>query len=128
MKSIRLIHVLLSSTVAFAAWGHEPETPEPPLPEVKETAGGLLTTCAASSLTPRGRMRLRYCYGYLTGVEETMRVVMAGDDAICPPTTITTRELAQVYVRYASSRPDDHRLPAVTVVARALRDRYSCSR
>jgi hypothetical protein len=126
MKSVHSLLLLILSSATVAGWAQEPESPDPPVPPVKESAGGLLKACAASSLTPRGRLRLRYCYGYLTGVEETMRVLMKTQDVLCPPPAITTRELARVYVSYASVRSDSLHLPAVTMVARALRDRFPC--
>ena len=126
MKPVRSLLLLILSSFTLAGWGQEPESPDPPVPPVKESAGGLLKTCTASSLTPRGRLRLRYCYGYLAGVEETMRVLMKAQDVFCPPPAITTRELAEVYVSYASVRSDSLHFPAVTMAARALRDRFPC--
>ena len=128
MKPVRSFLFFLSSTVALAASGHEPGSAKPPpIPAVKESAGGLLKACSASAVTPRGRLRLRYCYGFLTGVEETMRVIMGKQNVLCPPPAVTIRELSQVYVRYASARPEVLQLSAVTVVARALQDRFPCN-
>ncbi len=126
MRTVLFFLLIILSVVNTAGWAHEPPSPELPIPPVRETADDLLKACAASSLTPRGRLRLRYCYGYLTGVEETMRVMMEGKAALCPPSGTTPRELARTYVVYATTHKNLLTLPAVTVAARALQDRYPC--
>ena len=126
MKTVRLFLLFFLSIVTSGAWSHEPESPELPIPPVRETAGGLLKACAGTSLTPRGRLRLRYCYGYLAGIEEVMRLMMEKKDTICTAPGTTIRELARVFVVYASPRRDEFHLPAVTMAARALRERFPC--
>ena len=41
----------------------------------KLTAHQLLNLCAASSLTSGGRNRKRFCTGFVSGVEETLRLL-----------------------------------------------------
>ncbi len=126
MKSVRLFLLCLLSAISADGWSHDPQSPELPMPPVRETAGGLLKACAATSITPRGRLLLRYCYGYLAGVEETMRVKMEKQHALCTPPGTTLRELARVFVVYVSAHMELFQLPAVTVAAQALQDRFPC--
>ncbi len=126
MKTVRLFLLCLLSAASADGWSHDPQISELPMPPVRETAGGLLKACAATSITPRGRLSLRYCYGYLAGVEETMRVIMEKQNALCTPPATTTRELARVFVVYVAAHQDLFRLPAVTVAAQALQDQFPC--
>lgn len=62
----------------FLAWGSaigkdNTDTNQPIFPQ-QLTARDLLTYCSSSSLTDLGRMRQRYCWGFISGVEETIRL------------------------------------------------------
>ncbi len=127
MKTFLIFLLFLLSAVNRVGWAHDPASPELPVPPVRETAGDLLKACTASSLTPRGRLRLRYCYGYLAGVEETMRVMMESKRVLCPPPGTRIGELARTYVLYATADRNRLQLPAVRVAARALTARFPCT-
>ena len=45
------------------------------------TASDLLTYCLSSSLTDLGRTRQRYCRGFISGVEETIRLPLHSSTA-----------------------------------------------
>ncbi len=95
------------------------------------SAGELLNNCAASSLTSLGRERRRFCAGFVSGVEESMRLAQmrggdAGADRICPSPKVSARQLAESYVRYANQNRSELTRPAADLVAEALRHTYSC--
>lgn len=95
----------------------------------KHSAQDLLLICASSSLTVSGRSRRQYCAGFVSGVEETLRLMhrIAGPpNAICVPARVSARHLAEVYVKYAAKRERDMDKPAVEVVVQALTDAYPC--
>jgi len=95
------------------------------------SAGGLLNDCAASSLTSLGRERRRFCAGFISGVEESMRLAQetsqnVGSDVICAPPNVSARQLAEAYVRYANQARERLGRPAAEMVVQALRDTYPC--
>jgi hypothetical protein len=95
------------------------------------SAGELLNNCAASSLTSLGRERRRFCAGFISGVEESMRLAQerghdADADAMCPPSKVSARQLAESYARYANQNREELNRPAAEVVAKALRHTYPC--
>lgn len=95
------------------------------------TAEDLLFTCAASSLTRVGRERRSYCAGFVSGVEETMRLRQQQlspetDSGVCVPAGTTARNLADVFIRYASQRKADLTQPAASLVITALQDAFPC--
>lgn len=97
------------------------------------SAGELLNNCAASSLTSLGRERRRFCTGFVSGVEESMRLARqrgndTGVDAVCPPPEVSARQLAETYVRYAGQNRQHLVRPAAELVAQSLRDAYPCKR
>ncbi|MGB5465412.1 MAG: Rap1a/Tai family immunity protein [Sedimenticolaceae bacterium] len=95
------------------------------------TAQQLLTHCASSSMTDRGRQRQRYCSGFVSGVEEALRLSVSGSTAteaerICIPEREPARSLADAYIRYAGNRAADLTKPAALVVVEALKGSYPC--
>lgn len=92
----------------------------------------LMTYCASSSITDRGRQRQRYCAGFVSGVEESMRLLGAGPaqggyPTLCAPANMTARHFQQAYIRYASRRDTNLDRPAVLVVAEALQAAFPCN-
>lgn len=64
----------------FLAWGAatvkaETDTTQSIFPQ-QLTARDLLIFCSSSSLTAVGRSRQRYCWGFISGVEETLRFTL----------------------------------------------------
>ena len=96
----------------------------------KLTAHQLLNLCAASSLTSSGRNRKRFCTGFISGVEETLRLLreQASLDklpAICLPDDEPAARFSHLYVKYAAGRADLGQ-PAVAIVVDALKGAYPC--
>jgi hypothetical protein len=124
-----LLAGLLSGTVA-AAQGAEGDV-DALFPQ-QLSARTLLTYCASSSITDRGRQRQRYCAGFVSGVEESLRLLQVPGDqgrfpALCVSANTTARELQDAYVRYAARSDADLTRPAALVAFEALSAAYPCS-
>ncbi len=98
------------------------------------TAQELLTHCASSSMTDRGRQQQRYCLGFVSGVEEALRLsVSSGSPTsaavrICVPEGEPARGIAYAYIRYAGRHTTDLAKPAALVVVEALGSAYPCAK
>lgn len=95
----------------------------------RQRATDLLKACASSPLTAGGRERRRYCAGFVSGVEEAMRLFNRTSSlpvSACPPQQVTARSLAQSYIDYVAKHPEDIDRPAAEVAARALSLAYPC--
>lgn len=95
------------------------------------TAQDLLTYCSSSSLTSVGRQRQRYCWGFISGVEETIRLTLRASGQsealkICAPKGASSRKLAKAYTKYAGHRDADLTLPAAQIAIKALANAYAC--
>lgn len=93
------------------------------------TAQELLYACASSSLSRTGRERKKFCAGFVSGVEESMRLLQTTQAAamVCAPAEATAANFAGAYIKYASRRTDLSS-PAAAVVADALQSAYPCVR
>jgi len=95
----------------------------------KLTAQDLLYACAASSLTSQGRERQRYCRGFISGVEETLRYYGTGESGgvtFCFPAGMSARNYGDIFIKYASRKGIDTGRPAVAVVREAFEEAFSC--
>ena len=125
MRYLILLPLLLAMGLTRAG---QPDESETWLPQ-KLTARDLLYACAASSLTSQGRERQRYCRGFISGVEETLRYYgsdESGRVAFCFPAGMSARNYGDIFIRYASRKGLDNSRPAVAVVREAFEDAFSC--
>jgi len=117
--------------LAATAQAHEvPEATatEPQFPQ-KQSARDLLNACASSRMTATGRERRRYCAGFVSGVEEAVRLLGLGKAAeltLCTPDDVTATQLANAFVRYGAGHESQLEEPAVGVVLYALAEAYPC--
>jgi hypothetical protein len=96
----------------------------------QQSAGDLLRFCAASRLTATGRERRRYCAGFVSGVEEAVRLLQAGGRApvrVCTPPDVSAAALAQVYVKYGAGHERELGDAAAEMVLHALAEAYPCA-
>ena len=127
---IRFLPGLLLSATAVAQGGVEDESFFPQ----QLTAQELLTHCASSYMTDRGRRQQRYCLGFVSGVEEALRLsVSSGSPTsvamrICVPAGEPARGIADAYIRYAGRHSTDLAKPAALVVVEALGSAYPCGK
>ena len=97
----------------------------------KMNAQDLQRTCAASSLSDTGRQRRRYCVGFISGVEEGVRVLHKQhmlEMSICLPDKVSGRTLTNVFLKHTTDNPDQLEKPAAQVVIDALSKNYPCTR
>ena len=102
---------------------------EPQFPQ-QQSAGDLLRACASSRLTSTGRERRRYCAGFVSGVEEAIRLLAPVDKSaprICTPPDVTASALAEAFVKYGASHKGELSDPAAAVVQHALASAYPCT-
>jgi len=95
------------------------------------SAQDLLTACASSSISTTGRVRRRYCDGFISGVEESMRLYKLRYSTetmptICVPNGTTSRALADAFIKYASANGNELQQPAAAVVLQALQHHFAC--
>lgn len=93
------------------------------------SASRLLEVCAASSLTRAGRERRRYCAGFVSGVEEAVRVLQEQhklEASVCLPAGVSAKALSDVFIRYSANRHQHMDEPAATAVLKALMDAWPC--
>lgn len=91
----------------------------------------LQQTCASSSLSDAGRQRRRYCVGFISGVEEGVRVLHKQhmlEMSICLPDKISGRALTNVFLKHTTDNPGQLGKPAAQVVIDALSQTYPCPR
>jgi hypothetical protein len=131
---MRTIVLVLCATLSFAFTASASETPmntEILFPQ-QMSARDLMMTCASSSLTANGRVRRRYCEGFVAGVEEGMRLFQLihsinAAPAICVPIGTTSRQLTETFVTYASRKGVDLKQPAAAVVIKGLENAFICN-
>ena len=130
MRFVILSAATLLMTLAPLVGAHKQEDAmEPQFPQ-KQNAGDLLRACAASPLSGTGRVRSRYCAGFVSGVEEAVRLLQLHgkiERRVCTPPDISASALADVYVKYGTSHKGELPDPAVEVVLHALADAYPCA-
>jgi hypothetical protein len=95
------------------------------------TAKKLMTLCASSSLTAKGRARRRYCDGFVSGIEEGMRLYAfrypaESKVAVCVAEGTSARVLSEAFIQHASAKGVDLEQPAAAVVLSALQKRFAC--
>lgn len=119
-------------TVLSLAPGAQPQAQEtemePQFPQ-QQSAADLLRSCAASRMSGAGRERRRYCAGFVSGVEEAIRMLQGSRQPglrLCTPEDVTASVLANVYVKYGANHKGELPDPAAIVVLHALTDAYPC--
>ncbi len=92
------------------------------------TAKALMTTCASSYMSSTGRQRQKYCSGFISGVEESIRLLGKQTIApkICLPKGKTSSQFTDIYMTYASRKTTDLSKPAALIVIEALQHAFPC--
>ena len=130
MRFSLLMIGLVAAAVSLA--GENDDSTEKYFPQ-KLTAQDLLYYCAASTLSSSGRGRQNYCAGFVSGVEESVRLLDtdARDGSkrvICVPEGKPASHFRDIYIKYASKKSTDLKRPAVMVVLGALESTYPCGK
>ncbi len=75
--------------------------------------------------------RRRYCHGFVSGVEETERLLRgelsAAPAVVCLPHGKSAKFYADVFIKYASAKEVNLDRPAVRVVMEALEQKFRCN-
>ena len=128
----RLLLAILMMTGTAAAQVGEPAAENDAVFPQQLSARDLLYRCNASNLTGAGRERRSYCAGFISGVEEAVRLQQTAHGSsglqVCMPTGITSRQLADVYSRFAGQNPAFTGKPAAEAVLGALQNAFPCPR
>ncbi|MGB5585261.1 MAG: Rap1a/Tai family immunity protein [Gammaproteobacteria bacterium] len=117
-------------TAAVTLAGETDESKDKYFPQ-KLTAQELLYYCAASALSSSGRNRQYYCSGFVSGVEESVRLLNANSrdankNSICVPEGKPARHFRDVYIKHATKKTTDLERPAAMVVLEALESTFPC--
>ena len=129
MKIITIC-ILFFFACGVAIGKDDTDTTQPIFPQ-QLTAHDLLNYCASSSLTELGRQRQRYCWGFISGVEETIRLTSHASGQpvalkICVPKGVSSRNLAKTYIQYAGRRDTNLARPAAQITTEALSNTHPC--
>jgi hypothetical protein len=95
------------------------------------SASRLLKYCASSALTQAGRERRRYCAGFTSGVEETLRILQQQhklEASVCLPDDVRTKALTDAFIRYSADRQKHLEKPASAMVMEALTHTWPCTK
>jgi len=126
---IRTLSLPIMLVLVTAARAQAPQDEmEPQFPQ-QQSAGDLLQACASSRLSSIGRERRRYCAGFVSGVEEAIRLLEhtgRSEYRLCTPADVSASALAEVYLKYGARHKGELADPAAEVVLHALRDAYPC--
>ena len=122
-----VILTILSFPLAAAETTTDSETYFP----YRLSGNDLLTACSSSSITHTGRRKVNYCHGFVSGVEEGIRLYGSQyskqpSQLFCVPPGTTSRQMATAYVKYASGKNRNLGKPAVLVVVEALKNAFPC--
>ncbi len=122
LKSLVIMIMLAWYSTVFA----EQNSEQPIFPQ-QLTARGLLTYCVSSSMTDLGRFRQRYCWGFVSGVEEAIRLpLVSANHKACVPEGLSAKKLSKAYITYARRQEAHLDLPAAQLVVKALSNAYPC--
>ena len=120
-------YVILTLTLVNISFAEEKTEWESFFPQ-KMTAKALMVTCASSYMTSTGRQRQKYCSGFISGVEESIRLLGKQTivPKICLPKGKTSNQYTDIYMTYASKKTTDLSKPAALIVIEALQDAFPC--
>jgi len=128
MRLLLLVILCLSANAVLSA---EQEVPTDVVFPQKLTAAELRVYCAASAISATGRQRQRYCDGFLSGMEEGIRVLglISGNKGVatlCVPASVSAREMRAAFVKHSAALNPPTDKPAVRYAIEVLEKAYPC--
>jgi hypothetical protein len=128
---IRYLSLCVFATVLSSLTSPASAEDAPPVFPQQITASQLKFFCASSSLTSKGRLRRRYCEGFISGVEEGLRMYRLKRSSqtpalMCVPIGTSSKQMKENFVRYASRKGVELEQPAAAVVIEALAESFAC--
>lgn len=95
------------------------------------TAAQLASYCGGDPGTEAGAVGRVFCYGYMTGVMQLHREMVADipelEPGACPDYTVSREELAAVYVNYLAANADRGAEPPLSVLGDAAAAEWPCN-
>lgn len=127
---MRLVALVLMTVMVFSLNAEESEQADDSYLPQRLTASELLEACTASSMTDLGRRKQRFCRGFVSGVEEAIRLYgkQSENAGFCVPAEATSSQLARAYVKYVSRKQPDLKNPASLIVVDALASEFPCQK
>jgi len=130
VKTLLLTVVLIA--FASTSFADQPTDQDIIFPQ-KLTAEDLMYSCSSSYLTITGRLNRKYCFGFISGVEESVRLhdqlfKSKNGQKICLPKGQNAKQYAKIYTQYASKQTTDLNKPAALVVIEAFKNAFPCSK
>ena len=106
------------------------EDVQPVFPQ-QMSAKNLMVLCASSALTAKGRLGRRYCDGFISGIEEGLRVYNLQfptqmPKSVCVPPGTSSRSMTEAFLKYASQKDVELDRPPAAVVMEALSKSFAC--
>jgi len=97
----------------------------------KLTAGQLQVSCAASAMSATGRQRQRYCEGFLSGIEEGVRVLglisrLETAPSLCVPADVSARKMRSAFVKTSALMKPSKDKPAAMFAMEVLEKSFPC--
>lgn len=97
----------------------------------KLTAGELQVFCAASVMSKTGRQRQRYCEGFLSGIEEGVRVLgliskMETAPSLCMPADVSAWQMRSTFVKNSAAMKPAKNKPSAMFAIEVLEKSYPC--
>lgn len=128
VRTMLLVLFCMISTSTLAA--EMKAAPDIVFPQ-KLTAEELQMFCAASGMSSTGRQRQRYCEGFLSGIEEGVRVLglISGTEttpALCMPADVSGRQMRIAFVRNSVSMDPAKDKPSALYAIEVLEKSYPC--
>ncbi|MEE4218993.1 MAG: Rap1a/Tai family immunity protein [Xanthomonadales bacterium] len=128
MRALFLLLLCVISTPIAAA---EMEAVDDIVFPQKLTAKELQVFCAASGMSNTGRQRQRYCEGFLSGIEEAVRVLglirkTEMTSFLCMPADISAREMRSAFVRNSVAMEPAKDKPSAMYAIEVLGKSYPC--
>lgn len=128
MRTQFLVLLCLIATPALSA--EKSDAADTVFPQ-KLTAGELQVSCASSAMSPTGRQRQRYCDGFLSGIEEGVRVLglisrVETAPSLCVPADVSSREMRSAFIKNSAAMRPAKDKPAALFAIEVLEKSYPC--
>ena len=125
-----LIVVLLGLLAAPVFSAEKSDVPDAVFPQ-KLTASKLMVYCASSSMTATGRLRQRYCDGFISGIEEGVRVLtltsrLEASPSLCVPANVSSQQIRSAFVKNSANMERSKDKPAAMFTIEVLERAFPC--
>ena len=97
-----------------------------------DSVSDIVALCSAPADDGEGLVALGFCFGWLAGVDEFYKALLADErfnvkPVACPDRKLTRDEIRVQFVEWAKKNPDAMDMPALAGIIRAARETYPCA-